>query len=162
MNLKECTLSLAIVAILATGIVSCKSQGKKDAEAKEKIEALVPGVSVTVTNGVATLSGEMMNDAEKAAAADAASGIDGVTSVVNNTTVQVAPVSAPASVDINADDALITASMAVLKEYPGVVSEVSGGIITLTGEIKKADWMKLKPMLDALRPKKVENKMTIK
>ncbi|MFA6058388.1 MAG: BON domain-containing protein [Taibaiella sp.] len=161
MNLKQSALAFAIVAGLATGITSCKSQEKKDAAAKAKIEALVPGVSVEVKDGVATLSGEMDSDAAKAAAADAAKGVEGVKSVVNNTTIhEAAP--PPAPVVINPDEALITASMAVLKEYPGVVSAVKDGVITLTGEIKKADWMKLKPALDALRPKKVENKMTIK
>jgi hyperosmotically inducible periplasmic protein len=160
MNLKQSVLAFAIVAGLATGMISCKSQEKKDAAAKAKIEALVPGVSVEVKDGVATLSGEMDSDAAKAAAADAAKGVEGVKSVVNNTTIHEAP--APAPVVINPDEALITASMAVLKEYPGVVSQVKDGVITLTGEIKKADWMKLKPALDALRPKKVENKMTIK
>ena len=160
MNLKQSALAFAIVAGLATGMTSCKSQEKKDAAAKAKIEALVPGVSVEVKDGVATLSGEMDSDAAKAAAADAAKGVEGVKSVVNNTTIHEAP--APAPVVINPDEALIASSMAVLKEYPGVVSQVKDGVITLTGEIKKADWMKLKQSLDALRPKKVENKMTIK
>lgn len=160
MNLKQSAMALAIVAALATGMTSCKSQDKKDAEAKAKIEALVPGVSVTVKDGVATLDGNMTTDAEKAAAADAAKGVPGIKSVVNNTTVS--PTVAPAPVVINPDDALVSSSMAVLKEFPGVVSEIKSGVITLTGEIKRADWMKLKPLLDALHPKKVENKMTIK
>lgn len=158
MNLKKSALAFALVAGLATGMTSCKSQEKKDAAAKAKIEALVPGVSVEVKEGVATLSGEMATDAAKAAAADAAKGVEGIKSVVNNTSVT----PPPAPVVINPDEALISSSMAIIKEYPGVVSEVKDGIITLTGEIKKADWMKLKPALDALRPKKVENKMTIK
>lgn len=161
MNLKQSALAVGVVALLATGMTSCKSQEKKDAEAKAKIETLVPGVSVAVKDGVATLNGEMNSDAERTAALEAAKNVEGIKSVVNNTTVHVeAP--APAPVVINPDEALIASSMAVIKEYPGVVSEVKDGVITLTGEIKKADWMKLKPALDALRPKKVENKMTIK
>jgi hyperosmotically inducible protein len=162
MNLKQSALAVGVVALMATGMTSCKSQEKKDAEAKAKIETLVPGVSVSVKDGVATLNGEMTTDAERTAAQEAAKNVEGVKSVVNNTTVHVEQAPAPAPVVINPDDALISSSMAVVKEYPGVVSEVKDGVITLTGDIKKADWMKLKPALDALRPKKVENKMTIK
>ena len=158
MKLKQSALALALIAGIATGMASCKSQEKKDAAAKAKIEALVPGVSVEVKNGVATLSGEMASDAAKAAAADAVKGVEGIKTVVNNTTVS----AAPAPVVINPDEALTTSSMAILKEYSGVISEVKDGVITLTGEIKKTDWIKLKAALDALRPKRVENKMTIK
>lgn len=160
MNLKQSALAFALVAGLATGMTSCKSQEKKDAEAKAKIEALVPGVTAEVKDGVATLSGEMATDAAKTAAADAVKGVEGVKSVVNNTAV--AAMAAPAPVVVNPDQALIASSMAVVKEYPGVNADVKEGVITLSGTIKKADWMKLKPALDALRPKKVDNKLTIK
>lgn len=158
MNVKQTALALALVAGIATGLASCKSQEKKDAEAKAKIEAVAPGVTVDVKDGVATLSGTLATEADKAAAEEAAKKIPGIKSVVNNTTVT----PPPAPVVINPDEELITTSMAVLKEYPGVTADVKGGVITLTGEIKKADWMKLKPALDALRPKQVVNKMTIK
>ena len=36
------------------------------------------------------------------------------------------------------------------------------GVITLTGEIKKDELKKLMPLLQSLKPKKVDNKATIK
>ena len=161
MNLKQTSIAFAIVAGLAVGMTSCKSQEKKDLEAKQKIEAASPGVTAEVKDGVATLSGEFADDATKVAVEQAAQKVDGIKSVVNNITVATIP--APAPVVINPDEALIASSMAVLREYPGTNAEVKDGVIMLSGEIKKADWMKLRPALDALRPKKVDNsKLTIK
>ncbi len=161
MNLKQTALAFALVAGIATGMTSCKSQEKKDAETKGKIEAAVPGVTVTVKDGVATLSGEMTDDASKAAAEEAVKKVDGVKSVVNNATIapQVPP---PAPVTINPDEALTTAATAAIKDYTSVSASVKDGVVTLNGEIKKADLPKLMQAINAIQPKKVENKLTIK
>jgi len=160
MTLKQSAMTLAVIAAL--GMASCASQEKKDAEAKAKIEALAPGVTVSVKDGVATLSGEMASEAQKEAAIHTAKGVENIKSVVDNTSVVMAPATpAPAPVVINPDETLTTATLNVLEKFPGVTASVKEGVITLSGSIKKADWMALKPMLDALRPKKVENKMTI-
>jgi osmotically-inducible protein OsmY len=161
MNLKQTALAVVLVAGIATGMTSCKSQEKKDAETKSKIEAAVPGVTVTVKDGVATLNGEMADDAAKAAAEEAAQKVDGVKSVVNNTTVA-PPLPAPAPVVINPDEALTAAAAAAIKEYTGVTAAVKDGIVTLTGEIKKADLPRLMQAINGIQPKKVENKLTIK
>lgn len=160
MNLKQTAFAFALVAGITTGMTSCKSQEKKDAETKAKIEAAVPGVTVEVKDGVATLSGEMTDDAAKATAEEAVKKVEGVKSVVNNTTVPVAP--APAPVTINPDEALITAANAAVKDYTGVTVAVKDGIVTLTGEIKKADLPKLMQAVNEIKPKKVENKLTVK
>lgn len=158
MTLKHISLISSLVICLSWGITSCKSQAKKDAEAKAKIEALLPGVVADVKDGVASLSGELSDDQARTAAEETAKGVAGVSSVVNNTTVP----PPPPPVVINPDQELTTAAQAAIQSYPGVSVSVMDGVITLTGEIAKADWMKLKPALDALRPKKVDNKLTIK
>ncbi len=151
MNLKNVVLSCAVITGLAFGLPSCKSQEKKDAEAKAKIEAtLTPGITVEVKDGVATLDGEFPDEAAKTAAEATAKNVPGVKSVVNNGTVT-------APVVINPDEALITGVNGIVQQYPGVTATVNDGVVTLTGEIKKADWMQLKPMIDALRPKQVVN-----
>ena len=43
-----------------------------------------------------------------------------------------------------------------------VKTEVKDGIVWLSGEIKKADLPKLMMVLNSLKPKKIENKLTIK
>lgn len=162
MNWKHTAMTLTLVAGLAAGMTSCKSQEKKDAEAKAKIEAAAPGVVVVVKDGVATLSGEVTDEAAKAAAEEAAKKVEGVKSVVNQTTVAPPPAPAPAPVVVNPDDALNTAATAAIQEYPGVTVTVKEGVVTLNGEIKKADLPKLMQKVNEIKPKKVENKMTVK
>ena len=41
-------------------------------------------------------------------------------------------------------------------------ADVKDGVVTLTGEIKKASLPKLMQSLMALKPKKVDNKLTVK
>jgi hypothetical protein len=48
------------------------------------------------------------------------------------------------------------------KHYPGVSATIQDGVVTLTGEIKRADLQKLMKSLNTLKPKKIENKLTIK
>lgn len=149
MNVKNMIISCAVVTGLALGMPSCKSQVKRDAEAKAKIEAtLMPGITVEVKDGVATLDGQFPDEASKTAAEATVQTIAGVKSVVNNGTVA-------APVVINPDEALISGVNGIVQQFPGVNATVNAGVITLTGEIKKADWMQLKPLLDALRPKQV-------
>jgi len=157
MNLKQAALVFALAIGLTAGMASCKSQEKKDAEAKAKIEAAAPGVTVEVKDGVATLSGEVADDAAKAAAEEAAKKA-GVKSVVNNTTVT----PPPAPVAINPDESLTTAATAAVKDYPGVSVAVKDGIVTLNGEIKKSDLPRLIQAVNEIKPKKVENKLVIK
>ncbi len=158
MNLKQIGLTLIITAGLSWGLTSCTSQAKKDAEAKAKIEALLPGVTADVKDGVASLSGELTDEHAKEAATETAQGVAGVSSVINNTTV-IPPLPA---VTINPDEELTRAAQAAVEVYPGVSVNVADGVISLSGTISKADWMKLKPALDALHPKKVENNLTVK
>lgn len=158
MTLKNAALALVLATGLSTGMVACKSQEKKDAEAKAKIEAAAPGVTVNVKDGVATLSGELADNNARTMAEEAAKKIDGVKSVTNNITVT----PAPAPVVINPDQALITAANEAVKAFTGVNAAVKDGVVTLTGDIKKADLPALMQAMNAIRPKKVENKLTIK
>src|SRR5690606_27472519 len=101
-------------------------------ETKAKIEAAAPGVSVTVNNGVATITGQVNDDAAKAAMEETVKKVDGVKSVVNSLDVPPPPV-------INPDQQLIDAANTIVAKYQGVMSSVVNGVVTLTGEIKRAD-----------------------
>lgn len=151
MNFKKTTFAVMILAALALGAGSCKSQASKDAAAKAKIEVLVPGISVEVKDGIAMVNGVMPSEHAKTAAETAIKSVEGIKSLVINATVA----ETAATVVVNADQALMDASASLLKEFPGVTAAVKDGVITLNGEIKETDWMKLKPLLDALHPKKV-------
>jgi hyperosmotically inducible protein len=148
---------------LAISLVAC---GPKDADIQKEIAAKVsafPGVEVTVKDGVATISGMCKDDAFKQNAENIIKGIKGVKSVVNNCEIEAPePVAAPAPVVINADSVLTTSVNAVLKAYTGVNAAVSNGVVTLTGEIKRTQLPALIKSVQELKPKKVENKLTIK
>lgn len=133
--------------------------GPKDADVKaaaEKALSGVSGVTVAVTDGVATLSGQFADDAAKTAAEAAVKAVAGVKSVVDNATVT------PPPPVISADDALKTSVTAALKDFSTVMADVKDGVVTLTGEIKKTDLPKMMQALSALHPKKIDNKATVK
>jgi len=146
----------------ANVITSCKSK-PKDADLTAAIQQKIstPGVSVSVKDGVATLTGEVKTDADKADAETQAKAVEGVKSVVNNITIA-APPPTPAPVVISADDALTKGINDLLKDYSTVKADVKDGVVTLTGDIKKSALPKLMAAVHALKPKKVENKLTIK
>jgi hypothetical protein len=63
---------------------------------------------------------------------------------------------------VTADDPLKASVDNTIKAYPGVNAAIQDGVITLTGEIKRADLQKLMVSLNSLKPKSIENKLTIK
>ncbi len=147
------------------------SCGPKDADIKANIEKSIQAdpmaslgtLTVDVTNGVATLGGECKDGDCKNKREEIAKNTKGVKSVVNNSTVA-APPPPPeqAPVTISADDPLSKNVTDAIKDHPDVQANVKDGVVTLTGEIKRADLPKLMQKLSALKPKKIDNKLTIK
>ena len=153
MKLKHLVLTLVVVSGLS--FVGCNSQAKKDAAAKTKIDAVLPpGIAVQVKDGVATLSGEFTDEATKSAVLQSVAGVENVTSVSNNTTVAEMPV-------INADELISNNLANVMAEYPGVVAVVNDGVVKVSGEITKENWIRLRQSLDALRPQRVDNSLLV-
>lgn len=165
-QLSRLLLLFISVAVISATISSC---GVKDADVKTAVETALKanpdlqGIAVSVKDGIATLTGEVKDDATRAAADAALKEIKGLKSVTNSITVAPPP---PAPVveqpTITADDPLAKSVVDAIKDNAGVKAEVKDGVITLTGEIKKTDLPKLMQKLTALKPKKVENKLTIK
>ncbi len=146
---------LMMVAMSAV-ITACKS-GPSDAELTASVQSATsstPGVNVSVAKGVVTLSGEVADDLAKTAAENAAKGVAGIKSVTNSLTVK--------PVVINPDIALTTAVNATLTAFKGVTADVKDGVITLRGEVKKADLPKLMEAMQSLNPKKVDNQLSSK
>lgn len=119
------------------------------------------GIMASVKDGVVTLSGEVKNEMAKSSADTILGKIKGVKQVVNNCSVAPPP-PAPAPVVIADDDPLSKGVADATKDYPGVKASVQDGVITLTGDIKKADLKKLMMSLNTLKPKKIDNKLTVK
>lgn len=155
--------SILLGLCLAFSLVAC---GPKDADIQKEIAAktsALPGVDVTVKDGVATISGICKDEALKQNAESIVKGIKGVKSVVNNCEIAAPePVAAPAPVEINPDAVLTTSVNEVVKTYNGVTAAVKDGVVTLTGTIKKEQLPNLIKSVQELKPKKVENKLTIK
>lgn len=159
MKMKSILLGMS----LAITLVAC---GPKDADIQKEIAAKItdlPGVSVTVKDGVATISGVCKDDAFKQNAETVIKGIKGVKSVVNNCEIIAPePVVTEAPVEINPDAVLTTSVNEVVKSYNGVSAAVKDGVVTLTGDIKRDQLQNLIKSVQELKPKKVENKLNIK
>lgn len=159
------TKLLMAIAITSVGLVSCKP---KDAdiqaaiETKAKADPDLSAVTVQVKDGVATLGGELKNEAAKAKIPSLSTDVKGLSSTVDNTTVT--PPAVPAQpVVITADDPLNKAVTDATKDYPTVKASVKEGVVTVTGSIAADKWRKLKMNLDGLHPKKVDGSaLTIK
>lgn len=155
--------SILLGLCLAVSLVAC---GPKDADIQKEIAAKMgdmPGMEVTVKDGVATISGVCKDAACKESCESIAKSIKGVKSVVNNCEIAAPePVAAPAPVEINPDAVLNTSVNEVVKTYNGVTATVANGVVTLTGTIKKEQLPNLIKSVQELKPKKVENKLTIK
>ncbi len=161
--MKTLKTAFVVAMALSLSLSSCKP---KDADVKAKVETKlkanpdIAGVMVTVNAGVATLTGEVKDEATKAAA-EAAAKEAGAKTIVNNTTVAMAPMPVPMP-EMTNDAALTTSVKDATKDYPSVTAAVSGGVITLTGTIEKAKLPKLMMALNGLGAKSIDNKLTIK
>lgn len=156
-NTKNKMMALVMAAaVMTAAFTGCKSK-PKDADVKAGVETALQanptatGVTVAVNEGVATLTGQVSDEASKEALGKSAAAVAGVKSVVNNLTI------APASpVAVTMDDPLTAAVKDATKDYPTVTTTVADGVISLKGEIQKANLQKLMMALQALKPKKVE------
>lgn len=159
-------LPALVVWMIAGSILffSCKA---KDSDIQKAISTQIAGmpdanaVAVSIKEGVVTLSGECKDDAERASFETTVKSIKGVKQVINNITVT-PPSPPPAPVVITADDALTKSVADATKDFPSVKTAVKDGVITLTGEIKRTYLPKLMMSLNMLKPKKIDNQLTIK
>ena len=152
------------IFILFVSLMACNSK-TSDADVKTSVDNAIAansdlsGTYTDVKDGVVTLSGQVKDEAAKSLAETTAKGVKGVKSVDNNLTVAPPPA---APVEITADDPLKASVDNTIKDYPGVAATVKDGVITLTGQIKRADLQNLMKALNTLKPKKIENQLTIK
>lgn len=154
---------LPVLALAATvSFTGCK---EKDADVKTRVEEKLQanqetaGTMVSVTDGVATLTGEVATENGKIESESITKGTKGVKSVVNNLSVTVAQSTAP--VTITADDPLTTSLRDATKDHPTVNANVVNGTVTLTGTISKADNVILMKKISALNPGKIDNQLVI-
>lgn len=150
------TKVLMAVAIAATiSFVSCSP---KDADIKAAVETnlkVKPDMAtamVDVKDGVATLTGECKDDMCKADCEKITQGTKGVKTVINNLSVMAPPPPpAPESLTTALDAATQQKVKDGLKDINGVTVEFVGDKAVLTGEVTKANRMKIMQMLAAAK-----------
>lgn len=155
-----------VVVVSATMLfVSCKPKDddiKAAVETALKADPMMAGATVDVKDGVVTMSGECKDDACKAMCEKAASAVKGVKSVVNNCTVAPPPPPPPpppASLNTVLDEATQQKVKDGLKDISGVTVEFSGDKAILSGEVTKANRMKIMQMLAAAKVKSDVSKL---
>ena len=155
MKIKFLTVfSLAVVLLMS----AC---GKSDADlqkaASDKLKAdNVQGVTVTVKDGVATLTGEVENITVKNKA-EASAKVDGVKSVTNNLTLKPLPTPVPPP----ADPMLKGKVEESLKKAgcTGATVEVAGGTVTLKGTVPDAKFAECVQAANQSGAGKVDNQL---
>ena len=158
--MKTKLLLCGVVLFAGIAFSSCKpSDEQLQKEVTTGISAVSSAVSSEVKKGEVTLSGIVNSDDLKAAAEQAARAVKGVTAVVNNIEVQLpAPVITPDQ----AFQTIVSDAVAAGGDAFGkVVVAVQDSVVTLTGDIKKADLQKVMQIVNGLSPKKVVNNLTI-
>ncbi|HUR12731.1 MAG TPA: BON domain-containing protein [Flavitalea sp.] len=165
--MKQFTGKIFLALLLFSGsfLVSCKGK-QSDADIKAAIDNKIKdnnemaGVHAVVSGGVVTLTGECKDDECRKSCADKIEDVKGVKNVVNNITIPTA--AQPSSPQVNGDDALKNGITNVLKTYSTVQADVNDGVITLRGEIKRADLQSLLISVNELKPRKIDNQLAIK
>lgn len=156
--MKKSFLIYAFALIAGVMLYSCKpNDSKLQEQVKTVLTAVNPSLDATVKDGVATLSGTVETEEAKVAAETAAKAVKDIKSVTNNIEVK-------APVVINPDDTIRTTITTALTNggFKDIVATVSNGVVTLTGDVKKADLTKVMQIASEANVGKVENKLTIK
>lgn len=148
---------------LAVSLIACSP---KDEDIEKNItEKLgdIPEVQVTVYEGVATIVGTCEDEIFKKNIERSVKAVKGVKSVVNNCQFPKPNVEpAAAAVIINSDSDLDKSVGRIIKRYDGVSATVVGGVVTLSGEVKGSELQFLIQRVQELKPKRVDNKLTVK
>ena len=157
-QIRKILLAFVIMGTLSFSLTSCKTE-PKDSDLVTKAKAVLPeGVNIDVKKGVATLSGEYNDDNAKQSTENAVKAIPGIKSVEDNATIK----ETASSVEVSADSVLKSKVNDVLKGYTGVTADVNDGIVTLNGELNRSELPRLMQAINALQPKKIEQKLLLK
>ena len=161
MKLSKVLMAVIISATFA--FVSCKPKDadiKADVEKALKADPMMATTSVDIKDGVVTITGECKDDACKSMCEKTVTGIKGVKSVVNNcTTAPVVVVAPPVSLTTVLDAVTQQKVKDGLKDIKGVTVEFSGDKAMLSGEVTKADRMKIMQMLASAKVKSDVSKL---
>ena len=135
-------LSILVVFALAVAVMAAAC-GKKDADIQKAVQDKltadgVTGVTATVKDGVATLTGEVKDVTVKSKAETSAKSVDGVKSVTNNISLAALPVATPSA----SDQALKGKIEENWKKAgcTGATVDVKDGVATIGGTVPEAKY----------------------
>lgn len=151
-------MKIKFLTFLSLAIVLLAACGKNDADVQKAVAAKfaadnVTGVTVAVKDGVATLTGEVADITVKNKAEASARAVEGVKSVVNNTTLKPLPVATPSG-----DDQTLKGKIEENFKKAGcdgATVEVKDGVATVRGSVpdaKYAECVKVVQESGALKP----------
>jgi hyperosmotically inducible periplasmic protein len=157
-------MKVKVITILALAVALFMSAcGKSDADltkaATDKLNAdKIMGVTVTVKDGVAMLSGEVADITFKSKAEASVKAVEGIKSVdVSKVTLKPLPPPPPVS-DDKMIEGLVNESLKK-KAITGVTVSVSNGEVTLSGTVDKAKVAEVMMAANEAKPKKVINNL---
>lgn len=153
--MKMTKVLMAVAIAVTISFVGCSP---KDADIKAAVETNLKAkpdmatAMVDVKDGVATLTGECKDDMCKADCEKITQGTKGVKTVINNLSVMAPPPPpAPESLTTALDAATQQKVKDGLKDIKGVTVEFVGDKAVLTGEVTKANRMKIMQILAAAK-----------
>ena len=137
MRAKFLTVLMLAIAVMAAACGKSDADLTKSVNDKLKADG-VTGVTATVKDGVATLTGEVADITVTTKAETSAKGVEGVKSVTNSVTTKPLPTATPAA----ADPALTGKITEDLKKAgcTGASVSVVNGKVTVTGEVPGAKY----------------------
>lgn len=147
------SLSVFLLSII---LVACgPDDGKIRKEVSGKLADSSLPVTAVIQKGVITLSGVVETDAQKEQAESIAKAVDGVKSVTNNITVT------PPAPTITPDQALTALAKKGLDAagFSTVNVSIADSVVTVSGDVKKADFKKVLQIVNDLKPRKVINEL---
>lgn len=155
--MKKIVLSVVSAFLLGFTLYSCSPSDQDIQKHVSTILSDYTDVQADVKDGVVTLSGEVVSDAEKSQLQESLRSIKGVKSVVNNLTVK-------PPVVINTDAEIGSTISTALQNagFKTVNVAVNNGEVTLTGDLKKSDLVKVMQIANESKPKKVINQLKVK
>ena len=136
--------------------------GKSDADLQKAVSDKL--AADKVKDGVATLTGEVADAAVKSKAETVVKGVEGIKSVTNSCTVKPPPPPPPPSPDKIIETGVNEAIKKLNLTGANVTVAVTNGEIILSGEVAKADLVKVMQAANEAKGNatKVTNKLTVK
>ncbi|MDH3493559.1 MAG: BON domain-containing protein [Acidobacteriota bacterium] len=150
-------LSISLVLFLGACGGASDTDLQSAADKALKAETTTSGVTVEVKEGVATIKGDVADQAAKAKAEELAK-VEGVKNVINEVNVN-APAPMP---EASGDDSEVKAKIEEAfkkKGCDGATVEVKDGTATIGGSVKADKFAECVMAVNEAKPKKVENKL---